>query len=364
MQSKITALGTANPLYKRNQQDVAELITSSFFLRPAEKKILKAVYKSSGIDCRYTVISDYCKLPGEFEFFPNNPTDSFPTTAQRMKLYKDNALPLALEAIENCLKDFNKKEITHLITVSCTGMYAPGIDIEIIQKLDLSPSIKRTAINFMGCYGAFNGIKVADAFCQAEPQANVLVVCIEICSIHFQNNFTLDNIISNSIFADGAAAVLIQKQTNASKYLEIDSFYCDLVPQTNKEMAWSIADSGFEMVLSAYVPEVIKFGILAFTEKLFKQANFTLNDVDYYAIHPGGPKILQACEESLDISAEDNKYSYDILRQFGNMSSATVLFVLKNIWDTLGKEDDDKSIFSCAFGPGLTLESMLLKTYC
>ena len=366
MQSKITAIGTANPSYRRSQQETAELICNGFHLKPSQKRLMKAIYKASGIEFRHSVISDYNKLPGEFEFFPNDPDANFPTTSERMQLYKSNALFLALEAIENCLKnlrDFNKKEITHLITVSCTGMYAPGIDIEIVQTLALDSSTKRTCINFMGCYGAFNGMKVADAVCQADSNANVLIVCIELCSIHFQKDFSIENVVSNAIFSDGAAAVLIQGNASPGKYFSIESFYCDLVPQTNKEMAWSIADYGFDIVLSSYVPDAVKHGISAFTTKLLQQENYTLSDIDYYAIHPGGIKILQACEESLNISAEDNKYSYEVLRNFGNMSSATILFVLKNIWDGLGTDDSKKNIFSCAFGPGLTLESMMLKTH-
>lgn len=367
MQSKITAIGTANPAYKQRQQEISERIAVGFHLKQRQKKLLQAIYKASGIETRYSVISDYSKAPGEFEFFPNHPQECFPSTAKRMKLYKDNALTLALASIENCLNSletFDKKDITHLITVSCTGMYAPGIDIEIVQKLNLNPSTKRTSINFMGCYGAFNGMKVANAFCQAQPDSNVLLVCVELCSIHFQNKFNSEHIISNAIFADGAAAVLIQGHSKNLKYLNIDTFYCDLVPQTSHDMAWSIADSGFDMVLSSYVPEAIKSGIAIFTEKLLKLSNYSFKDIDYYAIHPGGLKILQACEESLNISIEDNHHSYEVLRNFGNMSSATVLFVLKSIWDNLKQEDNNKNIFSCAFGPGLTLESVMLKTYC
>jgi alpha-pyrone synthase len=364
--SKITAIGIANPAYRRSQQETAELICKGFQLKPAQKRLLKAIYKASGIEFRHSVISDYSKSAGEFDFFPNDPDANFPTTSERMDLYKSNALLLALEAIANCLKNlesFDKQEITHLITVSCTGMYAPGIDIEIVQTLSLNTSTKRTCINFMGCYGAFNAMKVADAICKADPNANVLIVCIELCSLHFQKDFSIENIVSNAIFADGAAAVLIQGKTNQTKFFSIESFYCDLVPQTNKEMAWKIADFGFDIVLSSYVPDAIKNGISAFTNKLLEQEGWSLSDIDYYAIHPGGTKILQACEESLNISAEDNKYSYDVLRQYGNMSSATVLFVLKNIWDNVGMDDNRKNIFSCAFGPGLTLESMMLKTH-
>jgi predicted naringenin-chalcone synthase len=366
MSSKITSIGIANPPYKRNQNEVAELISSSFSLKPRQKKLLKAIYKSSGIDTRYSVISDYCRSPGEFEFFPNTPQEPFPSTSKRMQLYKDNALALAVEAIQHCLSGidpFDKKRITHLITVSCTGMYAPGIDIEIIQQLGLQPSTKRTCINFMGCYGAFNGLKVANAFCQEDSNATVLVVCVELCSIHFQKAFNTEQIISNAIFADGAAAVLVQKQTDNPMYLDIDAFHCDLVPQTQQDMAWSIADFGFDIVLSSYVPDAIKVGIPLFIDKLFTQSPHSFDDIEFYAIHPGGIKILQACEEALNISAEDNKHSYEILRKFGNMSSATVLFVLHTIWSQLKKEDHGKNIFSCAFGPGLTLESALLRVH-
>lgn len=364
MSSAITAIGIANPSFRCNQDDAAQLISEGFHLKPSQKRLLKSIYKASGINQRYSVLSDYCKSPGQFDFFPNEPGLPFPSTAARMKVFKENALQLALAAIDNCFsttKNLAKNEITHLITVSCTGMYAPGIDIEIIQHLNLNPSIKRTAINFMGCYGAFNGLKVAEAICEANVGAKVLLICVELCTIHFQNEFTTTNLISNAIFADGAAAVIIEKQPKNKKCLNIENFHCDLLPQTSQEMAWHIADFGFDIVLSSYVPQAIQSGIAEFTTKLLKQSQQLLSQIDFYAIHPGGLKILQACEESLNITIEDNRYSYDVLRNYGNMSSPTVLFVLRKIWDDLKNSDHDKNIFSCAFGPGLTLESMLLK---
>jgi len=208
-------------------------------------------------------------------------------------------------------------------------MSAPGLELELMEAMELKADTNRTAINFMGCYAAVHALKMAADIVAANEGAMVLVVCTELCSLHFQNSFAIENIISNAIFADGAAAVLIQGQTKSSKYLTIDSFYCDLLPQTNEEMAWYIADFGFDIVLSAYVPQAIKTGIAAFTEKLFQQSNSTLKDIDFFAIHPGGIKILQACEESLNISKEDNQYSYQTLKNFGNMSSATVLSLKK-----------------------------------
>lgn len=365
METAITAIGTANPQYKRTQNETAELVCASLDISPAKKRLLKSIYNATGIEHRHSVLSDYCKKPGEFEFFPNNTESSFPTTAERMKVYKDNALHLALAAIENCFQtpnSINQNEITHLITVSCTGMYAPGIDIEIVQHLKLNSTVKRTAINFMGCYGAFNGIKIADAICKADPNAKVLVVCVELCTLHFQKSTDITNIISNAIFADGAAAIIIEKKPEHKKCFSLESFYCDLLPQSNQEMAWSIADFGFDIVLTTYVPEVIQSGIAAFTQRLLQQSAQTFSQIDYYAIHPGGIKILEACETALNITAEDNKHSYEVLKNYGNMSSPTVLFVLKKIWDSLTDNDHHKNIFSCAFGPGLTLESMILKT--
>lgn len=359
MQAVISAIGTANPTHKQNQQAAAEIVASALNLKPAEKRLLKSIYKATGIQHRYSVISDFCKNRGEYEFFPNDIDAPFPSTAARMRIYKENALKLALAAATECVKNSDLSSITHVITVSCTGMYAPGIDIELVQQLNLNSNVKRTTINFMGCYGAFNAIKVAESICKSETTAKVLVVSVELCTIHFQKNESRDNIFSNAIFADGAAALLIETKSNQEKYLSLEAFHCDLLPQSSDAMAWHIADNGFDIVLSSYVPEAIESGIAAFVQRLLSQNDY--RDIDLYAIHPGGQKILKACEKALVINEEDNRYSYQVLRDYGNMSSATVIFVLKAIWDDLKTSDKNKTIFSCAFGPGLTLESMLLK---
>jgi alpha-pyrone synthase len=172
-----------------------------------------------------------------------------------------------------------------------------------------------------------------------------------------------DNLIANAIFADGAAAVLVEAAFTPKKHLSLEAFHCNLLPQAKTQMAWHIGDFGFEMVLSAYVPDTIGAGIQQFMQQLMAQTNLATTAIDFYAIHPGGAKILEACEQALKLSKSDNRYAYHVLRNYGNMSSATILFVLKALWDDLKTEDHDKTIFSCAFGPGLTLESMLLRTY-
>ena len=360
MDIAITAIGTANPIYKRKQLETAELILASLNLSPNEQKLLRSVYKATGIEYRHSVLSDYCQEPGAFTFFPNDANAPFPTTAARMNVYKEHALPLALSAVRSCFNQINPCDITHLITISCTGMYAPGLDIELINTLNLRTSTHRTAINFMGCYGAFNGIKAAYSICRADPNAKVLMICVELCTIHFQKQMCLDNMIANAIFADGAAAILIEQRKNEhQKSFDLVSFYCDLLPQNQNAMAWYIADHGFDIVLSSYVPTAIEHGIAHFV----KNASVNFSATDYYAIHPGGIKILQACEKALKLDAFDNRYAYEVLKHFGNMSSATILFVLKSIWDVLTKNDHEKNIFSCAFGPGLTLESMQLRVH-
>lgn len=357
----ISAIGTAVPQYKRRQQELADVIAAGLHLETKERRLLKSLYKSTGIEYRHSVLQDFCKELGEFTFFPNDTATPFPSTDARMKIYKDNALTLALRAIDVCLENFPKAHITHLITVSCTGMYAPGLDIEIVQTLALNSSVKRTVINFMGCYGAFNALKIAHDICKADETANVLVVSVELCSIHFQKKTGMDHFVSNAIFADGAAAALVQAQHSKQKYLRFNGFHCDLLPQTSNEMAWHVTDTGFDIVLSSYVPQVIESGIKAFISRLLHMLHMDFAQIDLFAIHPGGLKILQACEAALNLREEQNRFAYQVLREYGNMSSATILFVLKVLWDSVEKKDHDKTIFSCAFGPGLTLESMLLQ---
>ena len=366
MESAIVAIGVANPRHQYRQMDIAEFITAGLPEKSAEKRLIKSVYKAAGIDFRYSVLDQRDEASGCHHFFSGDAAIPTPGTAARMKIYHDHALTLALTAIRNCfasLDHFDAGTITHVITVSCTGMYAPGIDIEIVQKLQLNSTIKRTAINFMGCYGAFNGIKVANDICLANPAAVVLLVCVELCTIHFQNNRNMDNIVANAIFADGAAAVVIQANSSYDKYFNLVDFHCNLMPQTSKDMAWKISDYGFDIVLSSYVPDVIQAGISEFVDDLLGRNALVKSDINFFAIHPGGLKILRACEQSLAISCDDNQYSYQVLKSFGNMSSATILFVLKGIWDDLDDDGHGKNIFSCAFGPGLTLESMLLQTH-
>ncbi len=365
MKSYICAVGTANPAHKIPQMQIAGFMAEALQFDAADTRKLSALYRVSGIDSRHTVLSDYEKQNGDFSFFPNTPgLEPFPAVSQRMAAFREYALPLSLAAIENCfaqLPAFNPQEITHLVTVSCTGMYAPGLDIEIIGALELSTNIERTAINFMGCYAAFNALKVANTICKAHPEANVLVVCTELCTLHFQKSAEHDHLVSNALFADGAAAVLVSSRPQPGMNLELEAFHCELLPSGKSDMAWHIGDFGFEMTLSAYIPELIKKGIKQLSTSLLSRLKLDLEAIKWFAIHPGGRKILEAIEQELGLTKTDNRFAYGVLREFGNMSSVTVLFVLQKLIAALQPENEDERVLSFAFGPGLTMESMLLK---
>ena len=365
MGSKIISIGTAVPKYKIPQMEVASFMVNLLNLdEPFRSKLFK-IYESSGIGYRHSVLQDYTKSYEDFTFYPDNKeAEPFPSTDQRMKAYKKEALPLAMQAINDCftnLDQVNKQQITHIITVSCTGLYAPGLDIELIEALHLPYHVQRSGINFMGCYAAFNALKAADHICKSDPEAKVLIVCVELCTLHFQKGKDIESILVNALFSDGAAAVLMSSGLETGNQMDIENFYCSIAPYGKPDMTWDIGNSGFNMRLSPLVPDIIKDGIGELCNNLLKQVNFDIHDIDFFAIHPGGRKILEVIEEKLEISKDDNYPAYKILYHFGNMSSPTVLFVLKEIWEKLEKEDNDKSILSFAFGPGLTLESMLLK---
>ena len=369
MTTYLCAIGTATPPNLISQPKIADFMAAALQLDAPNTRKLQALYRVSGIGQRYSVLPDYGRTNGEFTFFPNTPDlEPFPTVGQRMSLYRTHALPLSVAAVHDCMRqipEVTMKGITHLITVSCTGMYAPGLDIELVAALGLSTSIKRTCVNFMGCYAAFNALKLADAFCRADANACVLIVSTELCTIHFQKNHEEDHLVSNALFGDGSAAALVRSRPGKQQpSLALTAFHCELEPDGHADMAWHINDFGFEMTLSSYVPRMIQRGIRQLTENLLRNLSVELADIRAFAIHPGGRKILETIEQELGLTTNDNRFAYHVLREYGNMSSATVLFVLRELLQTLTPANSGEPVLSFAFGPGLTLEAMLLTVCC
>lgn len=367
MPSYLGAIGTANPTHRIAQSQIADFMARALQFGDGDTRKLRALYRVSGIEHRYSVLPDYGRPNGEYTFFPNTPTlEPFPSVGQRMAVYRREALPLAMEAVRSCLRQVPAvaaADITHLVTVSCTGMYAPGLDIELVQALGLRADVRRTCVNFMGCYAAVNAVKLADAFCQADANARVLIVSVELCTLHFQKSPEEDHLVSNALFGDGAAACLVQAGPlpNDAPSLALQAFHCGLEPDGHDDMAWHINDFGFEMTLSSYVPRLIQRGIRSLTDGLLASLPVQLDDIRHFAIHPGGRKILETIEAELGLSRADNRHAYRILRDYGNMSSATVLFVLRDVLAHATPADNGAPVLSFAFGPGLTMEAMLLQ---
>lgn len=326
-----------------------------------QKKILSYLYRHSGIDTRYSVIPDFTLPMNQWEFFPHSRNlEPFPNLEHRMKWFKMNALQLSLAAATKCIDGIiTKDELTHLITVSCTGMSAPGLELELMEAMHLKADTSRTAINFMGCYAAIHGLKMANDIVNANPAAKVLVVCTELCSLHFQKTFTEDAITAPLLFADGSAAVLVCSDADPRAGLKMASFYSEVLEDAKDSMSWNLSSSGFVMTLSGDVPEIFRADIGSLKDHALAKAGYDQDAIKYFCIHPGGKRILEAIAKGLTLSDDDLAASYKILREYGNMSSATILFVLKEMWPQLAT-DKGAHIFAAAFGPGLTMESLIM----
>ena len=361
--SKIVSISTAVPSFKHAQKDILGFMANVYAMDEVEKRKLRFLYHQSAIETRYSALPDYSLSANEWQFYPASENlEPFPNLELRMKWYHKTAATLSVNALEKCIdQKINKDEITHLITVSCTGMSAPGLDLQIMEMMDLPVNIFRTSVNFMGCYAAIHGMKLADAFCKNDKDAKVLMVCTELCTLHFQRETTPDNIASGLLFGDGAAAILVTHDDDKLEGLKIKSFYSEVGFNGKDDMSWELSSSGFLMKLSGYVPELIEQDFDRLLKKSLVKAHMNEEDISHWCIHPGGKRILTSIEKCTSISHEDLQYSYRVLNDYGNMSSPTVLFVLKEIMASLADKKEKKAnIYGAAFGPGLTMETFIL----
>lgn len=364
--SFLTSIGVAVPGNRFEQSQIGRFMTKAMQLDYENSRKLNAIFRSSGIHYRHSVLEDYGR-DHDFSFYPNTENfEPFPSTEKRLQEYQTYACDLSVAAVSDCVSKasgFKKDAVTHLIIVSCTGMYAPGLDIDLVKTLGLRHDVQRLNINFMGCYAAFNAIKAGHAFCTADPRATVLIVCVELCSIHFQKQATEDNMLANALFADGAAAVLMQSTPASGINLMPEAFHNSLAFTNDTQMAWKVGNLGFEMKLTSYVPEIIQRGIKKLTDDMLDKIGKNFSSIKHFAIHPGGKKILEVIEQELRLSKTDNQYAYAVLHNYGNMSSPTVLFVLYSLLKSLTLKDHNSSVLSFAFGPGLTMESILFNIH-
>lgn len=322
----------------------------------------KFLLRDKSIATKNSVVPDFILGQDKFELFTvENPQ---PDTASRMATFDTYALiygsKVATEAIEKA--KLQCKDITHIITVSCTGMSAPGLEIQLSIALGLNNSVKRYAVNFMGCYAAFHALRLAQHIIRADDkEANVLIVSVELCSLHFRNDNSDDNLLSTFLFSDGAAAAIVSsRSSDINPMLQLMELDTALVPEGKGDMSWQIGNTGFEMVLNKNVPIYLKENMAKVFETCLGNNSITPNSINHFAIHPGGKNILKAFEEALSLPSEALQHSYDVLLHGGNMSSATILFVMQKYLES--KQNlDNEVIYAAAFGPGLTVENALLR---
>ena len=360
MNPSILALSTAVPPHVYLQKDVAKIVVAIFRLEKEKVELSNRIYRNCGIEKRYSVFDDFLKPREEWEFLGPKYPEIIPGMSKRNFLYKKEAPKLAEEAARQALESWggDPSHISHIISVSCTGVMAPGIEFHLMENLGLSRSVNRLGINFMGCFGAIKALSVARAFAQENPANRILVVCTELCTLHLQAESDAEAIMGNCLFGDGSAAAIIGSNPTEQEnpLWEIHRFYSLGFKNTLDKMSWEASDKGLVMHLSHTVPVLIGRQFKEFKEGLLKE-DVDSNQCDW-AIHPGGKSILQAIEKKLNLDREQTKASWKTLNDYGNMSSATFLFVLTLL---LRQKKRHEWTAGVSFGPGLSAEGILLR---
>jgi len=357
VQPSILSIGKSLPTYALSQLEIAERLNDLLQLPDEEAWLLEKIYKNSEINKRYSVLPDIMHPKSRFSM----PSQGirFVGMSERNADYKKEAPKLAEKSAKEALTHWgrNPKEITHIISVSCTGVMTPGIEFFLSRQFNLAPDVSLLGINFMGCFGAFKALKVASKIAKADPKNRILLVSTELCTLHFKPRGDIESIVIQSLFADGSAAVIVGcaplKDENPIFELVDESSYA--IQDTMEDMTWDASDEGFDMTLSKRVPLLISEHIGTFVKKLVGSSN-ALHEYEW-AIHPGGKTIIEAIEKTLSLDRSLTASSWNVLRNFGNLSSASFLYVLEDIYK---RHDSKDKIVGLGFGPGLSVEGLLL----
>jgi len=319
---------------------------------PRDRALFGKLAEKAQIDHRFSVLEPSAdSIGGRVDAGHFYGRGDLPSTGARMRAYREHAPRLAMKAIAGLDLGTAARRITHVIVTSCTGFYAPGLDLEIVEQCGLDPSVERTVVGFMGCYAAINALKLARHIVRSGPESRVLVVNLELCSLHLTEARGLEQILSFLVFGDGCAASVVSADPRG---LALDRFRSVLVPETRELITWNIGDQGFDMVLSGKVPGAVRRGLESSAAAILDGASTA--DIDVWAVHPGGRSVLDAVESGLGLPPAALAVSRAVLRAYGNMSSATVMFVLEKI---LGTARAGERGCAMSFGPGLTAETFL-----
>ncbi|MDO8383511.1 type III polyketide synthase [Microbacterium sp.] len=360
MPAHILGIGTAVPTTVLTQSAVRDLFLAQPQVDRLTARLIGAAFDQSAIDTRHTVLDELGEGSADASSFivAESKEVLSPATGLRNDVYRREAPPLFAEAARDALAraGVEASAVTHVVTASCTGFYAPGPDYRLVRDLGLPTTVERDHLGFVGCAAAFPALRQAARICAGEPTAVVLVVCGEICSIHLRASSDPEQIVASAVFADGAAAAVVtgQARTDAPS-LELGGFATALTEDGEDDMRWIIGDHGFEMTLTAEVPRIVGREVREALAPVLARAGH----IDRWLVHPGGRSILDRFEAALELPGDALDSSRDVLRRYGNMSSATVLFILARMLEDPTLNDGARAV-GVAFGPGLTVESALI----
>ena len=351
--------GTAVPDHGASSAEAVGLVESLYAHEPRAARAAGRLYARSGIKRRHSVVLQRDAL-GRLQqtlIDRKNGTLQMPGTGERMRFFQAHASSLAAQACRSALKNAgcSGSQITHLITVSCTGFYAPGVDVELIDTLGLPATTRRIQVGFMGCHGMLNALRAARAIAGAQPEARVLVCAVELCSLHFSGKSDPMCMVADSLFADGAAAVVVAAIDAAPYVLAAEGSY--LFPDSRGMMSWTIGDEGFVMSLSPQLPGMLMRNLAQVIHAWLGESGVQRSQVTHWLVHPGGPRILRAAAGALELPESALQHSRQILSDYGNMSSPTLLFILH----ALGEVEAGSLLALVGFGPGITCEMLLLR---
>lgn len=358
----ILGIGTAVPAHRIEQDEVLDKLEEALHDSPNSVRWARRIFKQCGVATRYTCEPNLLGHGSRSRYLPSEGQGDAPSTAERMGIYKRESIPLALQAAKDALLDgeIEGSEITHLITVSCTGQFLPGLDAVLVKEMGLSSRVQRIPLTFQGCAAGLKAIQLARTLVEGQSSRQILIVCVELCTLHFQPSSDREALFGASFFGDGASACVIGTADKNSKGLfQLGEGHSVLLPECSEEMIWEVGNYGFDLYLSTNIPKLLGRYLTTEMESLLDGEKTP----SLWAIHPGGRGIVDIVQQMFELSDDQVQFSRNILRDYGNLSSATILFVLQAMReDLLTRQVGSSSGVALAFGPGLTAE-LLKFTY-
>lgn len=341
----VLGLSIRVPENRHDQMDIHD----RWLLPYIHSRRARAVFAAAEIDTRYSVLADSSFLADE------------PGTKARNDLYIQAARPLAAAAICQALAQasLTPGDVDHFIVISCTGFDNPGLDVILAAEQGMRPDLRRSALIGMGCHAGLTGLDRAMLEVMARPSSHALILAVEFGTLHFQHGASLENMVAGALFGDGLAAAIIGPKTDANRgpHLLETLTYSDY--SSRDLMGFHLSDQGYQIHLATRVPKVLRDLVPDVVTNFLNRAGLTPADMSFWGIHPGGAKILDYVGEALALTPTNLRYSRQVLRQYGNMSSATIFFVLDEIIRQGQPQPGDYALL-LAFGPGLTVELCLV----